>query len=130
LKRAGFKLDEPTFFQWLGVVPYLTKDAFYSTLKFISAVPQAAVVFDYAEPFQNYPVERRASVMATAERAAARGEPWLSFFDPIELLRVLRGEGFKEIEDLGLPEIANRFYGALRRDLILGPGPHIVRAHT
>jgi methyltransferase (TIGR00027 family) len=130
LTRAGFKLDEPAFFQWLGVVPYLTKDAFCSTLKFISALPQAAVVFDYAEPFQNYPVERRASVMATAERAAARGEPWLSFFDPIELLRVLREEGFKEIEDLGLPEIANRFYGALRRDLILGPGPHIVRAHT
>jgi methyltransferase (TIGR00027 family) len=130
LTRAGFKLDEPAFFQWLGVVPYLTKDTFCSTLKFISAVPQAAVVFDYAEPFQNYPIERRASVMATAERAAARGEPWLSFFDPVELLRVLRGEGFKEIEDLGLPEIANRFYGALGRDVILGPGPHIVRAHT
>ena len=80
LTRAGFKLDEPAFFQWLGVVPYLTKDAVSSTLKFISEVPQAAVVFDYAEPVQNYPAERRASVIATAERAASRGEPWLSFF--------------------------------------------------
>jgi methyltransferase (TIGR00027 family) len=129
LTRAGFKLDEPTFFQWLGVVPYLTKDAISSTLKFISEVPQATVVFDYAEPFRNYPVERRASVMATAERAASRGEPWLSFFDPIELLQLLRGEGFNLIEDLGLPEIAKRFYGVLRRNIVLGPGPHIVRAH-
>lgn len=129
LTRAGFKPDEPAFFQWLGVVPYLTKDAVSSTLKFISAVPQAAVVFDYAEPFQNYPAERRASVMATAERAASRGEPWLSFFDPIELLQLLRGEGFNVVEDLGLPEIADRFYGVLRRDIVLGPGPHIVRAH-
>ena len=129
LTRAGFKLDEPAFFQWLGVVPYLTKDAISSTLKFISEVPQAAVVFDYAEPFQNYPAERRASVIATAERAASRGEPWLSFFDPIELLQLLRGEGFDVIEDLGLPEIADRFYGVLRRDIVLGPGPHIVRAH-
>jgi methyltransferase (TIGR00027 family) len=129
LTRAGFELDEPAFFQWLGVVPYLTKDAVSSTLKFISKVPRAAVVFDYAEPFQNYPAERRASVMATAERAASRGEPRLSFFDPIELLQLLRGEGFNVIEDLGLPEIAERFYGVLRRDIVLGPGPHIVRAH-
>jgi methyltransferase (TIGR00027 family) len=129
LTRAGFELDEPAFFQWLGVVPYLTEDAVSSTLKFISEVPQAAVVFDYAEPFGNYPAERRASVMATAERAALRGEPWLSFFDPIELLQLLRGEGFNLIEDLGLPEIAERFYGVLRRDIVLGPGPHIVRAH-
>jgi methyltransferase (TIGR00027 family) len=129
LTRAGFELDEPAFFQWLGVVPYLTKDAVSSTLKFISEVPQAAVVFDYAEPFRNYPAERRASVMATAERAALRGEPWLSFFDPIELLQLLRGEGFNVIEDLGLPEIAERFYGVMRRDIVLGPGPHIVRAH-
>ena len=129
LTRAGFEPDEPAFFQWLGVVPYLTKDAVSSTLKFISEVPQAAVVFDYAEPFQNYPAERRASVMATAERAASRGEPWLSFFDPIELLQLLRGEGFNVIEDLGLPEIAERLYGVLRRDIVLGPGPHIVRAH-
>jgi methyltransferase (TIGR00027 family) len=129
LIRAGFKLNEPAFFQWLGVVPYLTKDAVYSTLRFISEVPQAAVVFDYAEPFQNYPAERRVSVTATAERAASRGEPWLSFFDPIELLQLLRGMGFNVIEDLGLPEIAQRFYGALNRDIVLGPGPHIVRAH-
>lgn len=128
LTRAAFKLDEPAFFQWLGVVPYLTTDAVSSTLKFISEVPQAAVVFDYAEPFQNYPAERRASVMATAERAASRGEPWLSFFDPIELLQLLRGEGFSLVEDLGLPEIAERFYGVLTRDIVLGPGPHIVRA--
>ena len=111
------------------MVPYLTKGAVSSTLEFISEVPQAGVVFDYAEPFQNYPAERRASVMATVEKAASRGEPWLSFFDPIELQQLLRGKGFNAIEDLGLPEIAERFYGALRRDIVLEPGPHLARAY-
>ena len=129
LARARFKPKEPAFFQWLGVVPYLTRDAVSSTLTFISEVPQSAVVFDYPEPFQNYPAERRADVMATAARAASRGEPWLSFFDPIELRQLLQGKGFNVIEDLGLPEIAERYYGLLRRDIVLGPGPHIVRAH-
>ena len=90
---------------------------------------RAAVAFDYAEPFENYPVERRAGVMATAARAASRGEPWLSFFDPIEPLQLLRGKAFDVIEDLGLSEIADRYYGVLRRNIVLGPGPHIVRAH-
>jgi methyltransferase (TIGR00027 family) len=128
LTRVGFTLDQPAFFQWLGVVPYLTREAVSSTLKFISKIPQAIVVFDYAEPFQNYPVERRANVIATAERAAARGEPWLSLFDPAELLELLRGEGFN-VEDLGLLEITERLYGDLRRDITIGPGPHIVRAY-
>jgi methyltransferase (TIGR00027 family) len=129
LTRVGFRLNQPAFFQLLGVVPYLTREAVSSTLKFISRVPQAVVVFDYAEPFQNYPAERRASVIAAAESAAARGEPWLSLFDPAELHELLRGEGFKTVEDLGRPEITERLYGDLTRDLPIGPGPHIVRAY-
>jgi methyltransferase (TIGR00027 family) len=129
LTRVGFRPNQPAFFQWLGVVPYLTKEAVASSLKYISKVPQAAVVFDYTEPFQNYPAERRANVIAIAERAAARGEPWLSLFDPAELFELLRREGFTIVEDLRLPEIAKRFYGGLGRDIKVGAGPHIVLAH-
>ena len=129
LTRVGFRLNQPAFFQWLGVVPYLTKKAVSSTLKLISNIPQAVVVFDYAEPFQNYPAQRRTSIIAVAENAAVRGEPWLSLFDPAELHELLRGEGFKTVEDLGLPEITERLYGDLGRDITIGPGPHIVRAY-
>ncbi|MGC1552311.1 MAG: SAM-dependent methyltransferase [Bradyrhizobium sp.] len=128
LRRVGFRMNQPAFFQWLGVVPYLTKEAVSSTLKFIAEVPRSVVVFDYAEPFQNYPAERRGDVIATAERAAARGEPWLSLFDPADLFELLRSDGFRTVEDLGLLEIVERFYGELKRDIRIGPGPHIVRA--
>ena len=111
-------------------MPYLTKDAVSSTLKFMAELPQAAVVFDYAEPFQNYLAERRASIMATAARAARRGEPWLSLFEPVELHHLLHSEGFDVVEDLGASEIAQRFYGVLGQDIALGPGPHIVRAQS
>jgi len=129
LTRAGFRLNQPAFFQWLGVVPYLTREAVSSTLRFISEVPEAVVAFDYGEPFQNYPAERRASIIAVAENAAARGEPWLSLFDPADLHGLLRGNGFKTVDDLGLSEIAERLYGDLRRNIRVGPGFHIVRAY-
>ena len=128
LKTAGFQADRPAFFQWLGVVPYLTREAVSLTLDFIAGVPESEVVFDYAEPFENYPDDRRADVMAIAARAASRGEPWLSLFDPAELSKMLRNKGFGIVEDLGMAGIAERFYGALKQGIVIGPGAHIVRA--
>jgi len=128
LKAAGFQADRPAFFQWLGVVPYLTREAVSLTLDFIAGVPESEVVFDYAEPFENYPADRRAEVMAIAARAASRGEPWLSLFDPAELSKMLRNKGFGIVKDLGMAEIADRFYGALKQGIVIGPGAHIVRA--
>jgi methyltransferase (TIGR00027 family) len=130
LKAAGFQADRPAFFQWLGVVPYLTGEAVSLTLDFIAGVPESEVVFDYAEPFENYRDDRRADVMEVAARAASRGEPWLSLFDPAGLSKMLRNKGFGIVEDLGLAEITDRFYGALKQGIVIGPGGHVIRART
>ena len=128
LARVGSRRDQPAFFQWLGVVPYLSSEAISLTLDFIVSIPNSAVVFDYTEPFENHSPERRANLMATAERAAERGEPWLSFFNPSELAAVLRGKGFTDIEDVGFAEIINRYSPKLAEGLQPGPGGHVVRA--
>ncbi len=128
LRAAGFQPDHPAFFQWLGVVPYLTREAISLTLDFIAGVPESEVVFDYAEPFENYSDDRRADVIEVAARAAWRGEPWLSLFDPAELSKMLRNKGFGIVEDLGMAGIAERFYGALKQGIVIGPGGHVVRA--
>jgi len=128
LAASGFRLDRPAFFQWLGVVPYLTRQAFSLTLDFIARVPDSEVVFDYAEPFENYPAERRVHVMAIADNAASRGEPWLGLYQPPDMSGLLRDKGFRTVEDLGLAELTARFYGALKQGLAIGPGGHVVRA--
>lgn len=49
LKNAGFRLDQPSFFSWLGVTPYLTHGAFASTLEFVASLPRGTgVTFDIA----------------------------------------------------------------------------------
>src|SRR5215472_6256476 len=128
LAHAGFRSDRPAFFQWLGVTPYLTRDAISSTLDYIVGVPGSAVVFEYTEPFENYSPERRASLMAVAANAAARGEPWLSFFDPPEIAAILRAKGFSEIEDVGFPALVKRYSPELGDVLQPGPSGHVIRA--
>src|SRR6202011_6326501 len=95
LVAAGFQPIQPAFFHWLGVVPYLRRDAISAILQFIASVPRSEVVFDYSEPLENYSPERRANVAAVAARTAAIGEPWLRLFDPTELSKDLRKQGFQ-----------------------------------
>jgi len=128
LAKAGFDRDRPAFFQWLGVVPYLTREAVSATLDFIAGIPGSAVVFDYTEPFENQSPERRANLMAIAERAAARGEPWLSFFNPAEVASLLGAKGFSGIEDVVFAEVINRYSPALAEGLRRGPGGHVIHA--
>jgi methyltransferase (TIGR00027 family) len=128
LAAAGFRFDRPAYFQWLGVVPYLTREAIVATLDFIAGISGSEVVFDYAEPFENLSPAVRANVMAVAARTASLGEPWLSLFDPAEMSSLLNERRFAHTEDLSRAEIADRYYGDLKQGTATGAGPHLVRA--
>lgn len=128
LAVAGFRADEPAYFQWLGVVPYLTREAIIATLDLIAGIKAAEVVFDYAEPFENFPPAMRANLTSIAERAAALGEPWLSMFDPPDMAALLGARRFAAFEDVTRAELAARYYGDLGQGLLSGAGPHVVRA--
>src|SRR5262245_48935930 len=128
LAKAGFRKDEPAFFSWLGVVPYLKRDSVIATQRMIAEVRNSELVFDYTEPLQNYGDVARARLTAVAEKAAAIGEPWLTFFDPGEINALLRDLGFDRQEDLGLAEIDVRYLGVSPENATTRPGPHVLRA--
>ncbi|WP_304176949.1 SAM-dependent methyltransferase [Phenylobacterium aquaticum] len=128
LAAAGFATDQPAFFIWLGVVPYLGRAAITATLEEIARVPQAEVVLDYSEPLENYPPALRAEMEVVAAWAATMGEPWLSHFDRAEMSRLLSAHGLGEQEDLGLAEIGVRYLGAAPDAAPRAPTPHVVWA--
>jgi methyltransferase (TIGR00027 family) len=130
LAAAGFRADQPAYFQWLGVVPYLTREAIVSTLDFVAGIAGSEVVFDYGEPFENLPPAIRGYVAAAAARAASIGEPWLSLFNPAEMADLLQARRFGAFEDVTRAELAQRYYGDLGEGLAAGPGPHLVRAQS
>jgi methyltransferase (TIGR00027 family) len=126
LATCGFRPDEPAFFFWLGVVPYLSRDAIASVLRFVAAVPGSEIVFDYAEPLANRTPAERARAEALAERVSHAGEPILSWFGPAELHAELRQLGFGEIEDLDGTALVSRFMQGL--NLPRFAGGHVLRA--
>jgi methyltransferase (TIGR00027 family) len=127
LAAAGLQPRQPALVCWLGVVPYLRREAISAILRYIAGMPGSEVVFDYSEPLENYSPERRAHVAAVAERTAKIGEPWLSFFDPQAIARDLRDYGFDGLEDLGLGDIAVRYLG-VPEGRPVDAGPHVIHA--
>jgi methyltransferase (TIGR00027 family) len=130
LRACGFDPAQPASFSWLGVVPYLTREAITRTLAFIGSVPDGEVVFDYSEPLERYSDEARVRADALAARVAAAGEPFVTFFDPSDLHDLLRRCGFTEIEDLGLIEIAARYLRIVPAEGARRRGPHLLRARA
>src|SRR5579863_589048 len=130
LTAAGFDPEQPTFFTWLGVVPYLTAEAVRSTLAFIASLPNGAhVVFDYSNPPASLPPAWRAAHERRAARVAALGEEWMSYFESAELRDLLMTLGFSEVEDLGPPQIALLYFPSRAQELP-DKGGHVVHAAT
>jgi methyltransferase (TIGR00027 family) len=129
LKKAGFRTDMPAFFSWLGVVVYLTSPSVMQTLEYVASLPpESEIVFDYSPPASRMSDSQRIGHEWLAERVAAIGEPWITYFDPSVLASELPRLGFKHLEDFG-PEAANRRYFKGRADglRITGAG-HLMKA--
>jgi methyltransferase (TIGR00027 family) len=130
LRSVDFRLDEPAFFSWLGVVPYLTDRAFEQTMSLIASMPTGSgVALDYAVPRSSLNIIERLALDALSARVAAAGEPFQLFFDPKELHQRLREMGFKSIEDLGRDEINARYFtGRKDRLRVRGNLGHLLTA--
>src|SRR5215471_6617201 len=109
LHSAGFNPQFPTFFAWLGVVPYLTLEAFRSTIRFIAAQPPGSgVVLDYSQPRSALPFLEKLAHDSLSARVQLAGEPFQLFFTPPEIATELNS--FHNLEDLGTSEINARYF--------------------
>jgi methyltransferase (TIGR00027 family) len=109
LLAAGFNAQEPAFFAWLGVVPYLTLPAFRATLSFIAEQPTGSgVVFDYGQPRSALPFFEQLAHDSLASRVQLAGEPFQLFFTPPEIAAELTS--FHTLEDIGSTEINARYF--------------------
>ncbi|HTT01776.1 MAG TPA: SAM-dependent methyltransferase [Steroidobacteraceae bacterium] len=130
LGAAGFDQTVPTYFTWLGVVPYLPLGAVSATLTYVAGLPGGShLVFDYAEPPESLSPAARALHEQRAARVEALGEPWRTYLSPGELHGKLSSLGFRSLVDARARALVSHYLGkALTRS---GEGPgHVLLAAT
>jgi len=111
LRGSGYDPQAPSFFSWLGVTYYFTREAALATWGAIAEAAPAgsAVVFDYLETDAFVPEKAARRVQFMMEIVKRVGEPMLTGFDPDKLAGDLAGLGLRLEEDLGPADIQTRF---------------------
>lgn len=129
LIAAGFRMDQPACFSWLGVTHYLTEQAVYNTLQLVASLPTGtSISFDFrvlAELL--HPVERVLTEFL-AQYLASMGESWQSAFDPAALQTALCGMGFESATELTSTILNSRYFARRKDGLHAGGGFRMMQA--
>jgi methyltransferase (TIGR00027 family) len=111
LASSGLNTNVPAFFSWLGVTPYLTREACMTTLRVIAKMPAGSgVVFDFAVAPALLNAGQRQALDALSARVARYGEPFQLFFEPAKLQGELKTLGFHRTEFLQREQINARYF--------------------
>lgn len=110
LLHAGFDFAVPTATTWLGVVPYLTAEAFAATARVLGRLPAGScLVFDYSLPREALPPVEQLMLDSLSARVALAGEPFHLFFTPESLAQELSRFELAVVEDLDSTALNARY---------------------
>ena len=120
LLAADFDPKLPTVTAWLGVVPYLTLEAFRDTTDLLGRfAPGSAVVFDYSQPGEALSPVEKLMLDSLSSRVAQAGEPFRLFFTPETLETELKRAGLQVQEDLDGPALTRKLLAGRKDGLEL-----------
>lgn len=106
LDAAGLDPARSPFVSWLGVIPYLTRDAVLETLR---QLPPCSLAVGYLPPGSDQDEEVRELGAVMEGVVASLGEPWLTVTTSAELVALLGEAGFTVVEDVGARDIGARY---------------------
>ena len=111
LLAAGFDPDAPTLVSSLGLSMYLSKPANRAILRRISQIAAGSVlVMSFILPLSHVDKKIRTGVEQSMKGAAQGGSPWLSFYDPADLVRIAVEEGFRTAVHVSAEDLATRYF--------------------
>ena len=120
LLRARFDFSVPAAVAWLGVVPYLTAEAFAATMRVLERMaPGSSVVFDYPQPREVLPAVEQQMLDSISARVAMAGEPFQLFFTPEQLAEEMEHYGWRVVEDLDGKGLNARYLAGRHDGLVL-----------
>jgi methyltransferase (TIGR00027 family) len=104
-----------TFFNWLGVTPYLTRDEIFTVFHSITKIapPDSIIVFDYLDTDAFIPEKSSPRMKKTLEYLRNIGEPMITGLNPLILGDELASLGFSLQENLRPEDIEERYFKGL-----------------
>jgi methyltransferase (TIGR00027 family) len=112
LQTSGFDAQVPTFFSWLGVTYYLSRNEVMATLQDIAGIAASgsSIVFDYLDDAAYAARLAAPRVQRMIDIVRDLGEPMLSGFDPHTLEGELERVGLALVEGLSPTDIHKRYF--------------------
>jgi methyltransferase (TIGR00027 family) len=100
-----------TFFNWLGVTYFLTRDEVFTTLRSITEIAPAGsiVVLDYLDIDAFIPEKSSPQIQKSLEYLRKIGEPMITGFNPSTLAEDIASLGFHLQENLSPKDIERRY---------------------
>ena len=104
-----------TFFNWLGVTPYLTRDDIFTVFRSITKIAptDSTIVFDYLDDDAFIPAKSSLRMKKTLEYLRNIGEPMITGLNPSSLGDELASLGFSLQENLSPEDIEERYFKGL-----------------
>lgn len=112
LLDSGYNPNELSFFSWLGVTYYLTREEVYNMFRDIASITPkgSSLVFDYADVDIFHPERTSKRVQAMVGMAKMAGEPMKTGYEYFELETDLEKAGLLIYEHLSPEDIEDRYF--------------------
>ena len=111
LPAAGFAAVQPAVIGCAGVSMYLTRDAIAATLCQVAALaPGSTLAMTFLLPLDLMDPADRAGFQLAEKGARASGTPFLSFFEPEDLMQLAREAGFREVRHVSASDLGERYF--------------------
>src|ERR1035437_1262182 len=101
-----------TFFNWLGVTYFLTRDEVFTTFSSITEIAPAGsiIVFDYIDTDAFIPEKSSPQMQKSLEYLRMIGEPMITGFNPLTFAEELASLGFSLQENLSPADIEELYF--------------------
>jgi methyltransferase (TIGR00027 family) len=111
LKRSAYDPQSLSFFSWLGVTYYLSREEVFATLRsLVDVAPKGStIIFDYMDTDALDPEKVWGRMRLAMDKARELGEPMITGFDPHTLPSDLASSGLRLLEDLSPADIRERY---------------------
>jgi len=131
LCAAGFDPSRPAVVASTGVTMYLTKEATAATLRQLAGLaPASTLAMTFLLPTELLDPGDRSGRQTAEKGARASGTPFISFYNPQEMLGLAREAGIKDAQHVSGTVLAERYFANRTDGLCPSSGEDLLVATT